>query len=621
MRVALFPVIGVKMKAKFGLSGALSLGLLLLPVFAHGAPLNLCSVSELWFSPTGKYVYYRDYREMRLIETDCLLKDAWRTCEAGIVPTQIQTATVFFSDNDSQITTTTARVMDGTSGSAHDWVETYSTQAIMGAGDTSKGYAAPSVSIHNGGDGTRSESFFDVSTGSGNSLNALDFVHHYRQIIGKADRWNTETSGVNSRNIYGAISGARYVYLHRDNQFDMYVTTNTLEHKFLARNGNTFYEHQNNIPFKFDKTSIYGQVAGSVITLEKGEVIPLTASGSRQQFINGDDPLWYYGYFDAYGVDMRGVGQTVESGVLRALRANAGRVITNLAINNATDASILSYQGAPVNFDAFYRDRTAFTHVLTVGTRTVTLGCQDDGLTRSVEKVGAENPIWVESYRLPDVKKTVLYIHGGPVEYQASADTAQINLFLRHGYNVDVINYGSTNYNLDTSTRMYRSGRKSLESDAANIEAYIADSYPKGADLTLYQESFGGVFYRYFSSSFIEKFGHVVLYAPRGSDNVARYPDVIKAYALKTYGPELYNDNLDKTYFDALKSCQLKSKTLLLAGDKDDAVNPDYDYRFCFADPRLTLVRHAGGHDGASKDNFDVIFNYLNTGPDAISTN
>lgn len=465
------------------------------------------------------------------------------------------------------------------------------------------------LTVFNGvGQATTADAYFTVDPTGFDQADEIEFIKHIRAISSSANSNSNKNIGINSRDIYGAISGEKYVYLFRDNEFKMYIADDmSRELRLISNNGNSFYSQKENLSFKFDGENFLSVISGSVVKFRSGKMEFVSKpGGSRSSLIHGRTPLEYTGYFSSDGLHFLRPNGATQDRIREDRKYFKNEYVTSITLNEQADAYVVSSYGS-LGYDGRYR------HRIYVKNRHADIFCGDKGMGYrfSITNSGGSEGVWVERYEVSESAPSVVYIHGGPVEYQEEMETTQIKFFLEMGLNVDVINYGGSNYNYTLSNKLKTRNELSISNDSKNIEKYVFTKYKNRSDSILYAESFGGLFYRHFRQSFFKKFNKVILYAPLGSGNFDNFSSVKMAFAKSTLGNRIFKNDYDRPFFENLTNCQLKSETLIIVGENDTNVSPLYDYRNCVGDKRLRLRMHAGDHDQNANENFDFIAKYI----------
>ena len=562
---------------------------------------RFCQSRALSFSPQGRYVYAMTYTGMVYAETDCLVSGRNDCPLTRANNPDAFTRGAYFSASDDEI-----YLKSGGLGSDR-WVNGDTTLRAFSTRETSLGDPRPFFQLKSDLLGhidveRRAGPFDDVSQALADPTNRL---------LNEAERRRSTLGGgrlgaINVRNMYGRVVDGRSVYLFRsDDDYSVGYRLDGGPERPLWVNGNPFSERRSNINFKFDGSDAIGLVSGSVIRISPTRALKdETATKSRAVLIDGDDSSVYYGYWSAEGLNAKGVNPELVRRIEQTLRDHASDHVSGLAVSNRTGSTVLSYGPfRAVNGQALTR------HDIARGDQRVQIDCGGERLARhEVRRVGGSEGLFVDRYIAGPERTTVLYLTGGPgghVNLESGFDN-DVATLLSNGFNVDVIQYGGSNYTFAQYNRLSAKGPASILHDTRLIEEYVAKTYDKEADIAVYGFSFGAYFYRHFSDEFLERLSGVVLASPAGTMTLPDYSEVSDAQLREPIGRLSANLNAllwgrdtlqgEASYFAALKRCPLRFPVTIVVGDKDTAVSPLRDYAICRDARQVRFLTHAYGH-------------------------
>ncbi len=566
------------------------------PLGPYGA---FCRSAKLEISPGGRYLIAREGSDaLSVVSPDCLLQRGMDCPVDKIVnDADFPRGRIYFGDGDRWVYMLAAGADSARRATGDNTIRKFATTAVLSA----RAPAVLTAALPTRGDVL---DYLDPRPALGTANDAATLAR-YRGVADRAAVHSTAFSA-NARNLYGLMVGEHSIYLFRsDVDYSIGYSLNGAPERRLWENGNPFTQRRANLDFRFDGRDAVVQASGSILRITPKGLVDLTPRRSRSVLVNGDDPTRYYGYGSAEGLALQGVPPALTAQLMASAESHADQHLLGLAFSEALGATVFSY--GPFRTED---GQAVVRHEIRRGERRVEINCGGEALARhEIRRVGDAKGVFIERYSREGVRKTVLYLSGGPglhenLEASASND---ISMLLDNGFNVDVIHYGGSDYTFAQFDRLYREGPASIEADARLIERYVRETYGARDHLSLYAASFGAYFYRRFNDAFLNRMDHVVLSGPAGTMSKPSYAELKLApgysQAVATLSAAVNRElwgpgtmEAEASYFRGLKRCPLRGPVTILIGVKDDVVRPLDDYRLCLDNPNLTIIRHDFGH-------------------------
>ena len=584
----------------FGLGIALALAVHAQAAIAQQTPYGpFCQSPMVEFSPAGHYLVARRGSEaVYVASTDCLLRRGMDCPVDKIVNNStFGRGQIYFSNDDQWVYMTGAGV---------DAREKRSTgDNVIGKFVTSAVLSANAPPVLTAAFPTQGDvlGYLDLRVELGTA--DMDMLLSKQALQINRAAAHLSRFSANSRNLYGLMAGKRSIYLVRsDVDYSVSYSLDGGPERPLWRNGNPFSQRRANLTFKFDGRDAIVQTSGSILRISRKGLVDMTSRRSRSVLINGDDPTRYYGYGSAEGLAASSVPAELAALLQASFARHRDQHMRGLAFNETIGATVFSY-------GSFRGDtgRALTRHEIRRGDRVVEITCGGETLAEhEVVRVGRDR-LFVDRYRRTGARPTLLYLTGGPgghINLETEIDN-DIAALLDNGFNVDVLQYGGTDYTFAQYNRLYRSGPAALDENAQLIEQYVANTYGPDDRLSLYAFSFGAYHIRRFNAAFLRRMDHVVLAAPAGTSRLPTYssPGLSADYLAgirrlsvavnrSLWGPGTME--AEARYFQNLKTCPLLVPVTMTIGQKDDTVRPLEDYRTCLNSPLLRLIHHPSGH-------------------------
>ncbi len=555
---------------------------------------EFCGSRSLSFSPDGRYIYASKDAQLIYAEVDCLLTGR-RDCQVAIAsnPDAFPRGT-YFGATDDEIYLVSAG-MDGQGrATGANAIRAFSTRT-QAVGDQRPYFPT----------GEDVLGFIEAGrTGGPFASNEEAAKDKNTGVLVDASRQRSQLSP-NARNLYGRVADDRSIYLVRsDRDYSVSYRLDGGPERPLWINGNPFSQRRANLEFKFDGPDAIALASGSVLRISAGR--PLrdeTALKSRAVLLSGEDDARYYGYWTAEGLVAKGVRPELVAAVNRLASQRRTEHISGVAVHNGIGAALISYgpyRGA--------NGRATTRHEIVQGARSATIECGGALIAeQEVRRIGGKNGIFVQRY-MSGTRPTVLYLGGGPGQH-LSLDNGfdnDIATLLDNGFNVDVVQYGGSDYTFALYDRLQADGPASLRRDAALIQAYAEQVYGHRGDVSLYAFSFGASFYRHFEPGFLARMRGIVLAAPSGTVAMPDFSSIqdpaqrAQIAALSaSVNARLWGRGTVKEagdYFAGLRTCPVASPTTIVVGERDDVVSPRRDYVSCEASSRVRFLSHPYGH-------------------------
>lgn len=555
---------------------------------------EFCSSRSLSFSPNGRYIFASSDAGLSYADIDCLL--------IGRSDCQVTTVTnpdafprgAYFGATDEEIFLVSAGVDGEGRATGSNTLRAFSTQHKTLSGQ--RPYFQTGQDVLGFIDAERTSGAFAASDEAAADLNS--------RILSEASRQRSLLSA-NARNIYGRVADGRSVYLVRsDRDFSVSYRLDGGPERPLWSNGNPFSQRRANLEFKFDGPDAIGLVSGSVVRISPEK--PLrdeTRSKSRAILLDGDNPAKDYGYWTAERLEAKDVRAELVAALNRSISKRIDSHILGLSVHNGAGAILVSY-GPFRSKDG----RATTRHDILQGARSVTLECDGDQIARQeVRRFGGQDGIFVQRY-IAGERPTVIYVGGGPGQHLSLDDGFgnDIATLLDEGFNVDVVQYGGSDYTFALYDRLQSDGPASLRKDAALIQAYVRKAYGSRGDISLYAFSFGASFYRYFDQKFLAQRRGIVLAAPSGTVETPDFAAVadpvlrakIVALSSQVNATLWGKGTIQETnrHFANLQACPIVVTTTIVVGEKDRNVSPRRDYASCEASSRVRFLSHPYGH-------------------------
>lgn len=575
------------------IAAALSPNAVVIEAIAGGAAAAFARQPNLTFSPDGNYLYFeQETGRVVLSEVSCLKKKGG-ACPAYVVQNlaAFPRNRTYFSGDDRFL------YMADVGVSAAGWADGTLTFREFDIGRVITGdRILPKRTF-----------VFGLSKDIKHDIDVVTDFSHMSQVAAQeqVDRsvplLNAATvedskSAANVSNVFGLLDGSRFVMLRRaDADYQVYCRTTASNERLLWPNGTAFQSRTSNLPVKFDGPHPLVQATGSILRLAGCKVDNLTADQPNARFIEGDDPIGYYGYFTSLGVSPAHIDRPFSTALSTAVGRLRGEHVTGVAINSRHQLSVISH--GPFRTVEATGSRLRFSHDLMINGRSIKLIAPGAPIARH-ELVSVDNGrIFVERYARPGNRKHVLYLYGGPGRFGnlELVDWPDMLAILDAGADLDIVHYGGSNYTFALKDHLFRDGTASIAADAAAIERYVSRTYPRDAFVAMRLNSFGGLFYRHFTPAFLASLKNVVLDQPAGSIKI---PDDVDPIARILNRMNMGKDvpTVNTQYYRDLQSCQVTTPVTIIVGRNDQKVDPEYDYRFCRTNPKVRWVNHDFDH-------------------------
>lgn len=593
------------MSAPNKLCFSLLANLLLCGGAAWAAPVSdLCRVPRLDVSPNGRYVYYlKEGGQVVIAAWDCVTRSASSEtdCPIMVVPSETADGTFFFAGNDTFL-----QEVSSTGPVSKIDIERLLTDPHYL--DT----PPPPLRIPEKNEPVAA--YFTLAP-SQKSKNVAAFVEGAQSGMKAAWRSHQDNPSLNARDIFGAIYGNRRVFLNRQNSMDVYIYSGHEPAQVFDTNGHAYDSPRENLSFKFDTTNAYVAVSGSILKIDaQNRPENITARMPRSNIIGGTTDLEYHGFYTQEKIYPANVTYALRQRMTASFEKVSGQYKTGMSVSSASGRYIVSTLQAAPTPGMRFNQRNLYAHSLWQNGVEAKIACLPKTLIYSERHVGktdvSNSGLWLQSYRISGAKKKMLYVPGGPFSYQEPTTSRALAFFLANGYDVDIVNYGGGQFTYEMATRLNAQGIRSVQSDARDLDAVVGTG---GYDALL-MESFGGSFYRFMSTDVLSKVPATILYEPAGSSvpgfnmNTDRSRNLMR----KVYGTELAW-TYDTAFYQRLTQCQIVGRTLLVMGKTDDHVNPAFDYRHCWSDTHLQVLRHDGGHSDNVNGNYEAVLSFLNS--------
>lgn len=579
---------------------------------AQGADFDtfLASHANLAMSPTGRYVYapetQGDTWSLQLADADCLAA-TMQTCpvRAATFSGPFPFGSYFFS-NDDQYLYFVGPGLTGHRASGTAVVQRVSLAALFAAPEAAAEEVHTSIetpqNLFSGLKLSSAAATSDIPT-------ALDAS---APVYADAARYFLRNASINSYNVFGFYEDGDYLYLSRDNAFNLFAHSRACDAGLISRDGQAIsLDHHAAFPtmnapvFKQTGATSYFSMSGSVFAMQSDcRMNNLTQNLPRVGLIDGEGEMQYVGYYSRTTVYPKNIPQGLTTAIHEAVRDNDIQFITGVAINVRTNSFLISYQSttgaegdeqAPVRYSQYvYRNGKASNHTCCNGDRPFRFA-----LTPLDGAAG-----WIQSYTVASVAPTVIFLHGGPGVHEEIAENTFVRILMQNGFNVDIVEDAGADYTFETVTRFGNHGYHAFDLSAAAIDHYLAERYPGKTDLYLYAQSFGAHDYIHFDTSLRQRFSRTVLDMPSGTIpmDLQRADPIVFAKFRRLVGDELADGEVDNAYFAGLTACPLQGDVAIFYSDTDPLVSPVADYRSCGGKANVTFVNNAYGHGLSATD-------------------
>jgi hypothetical protein len=553
-------------------------------------------IENLKISPAGRYIYFaedRDGAEINLIDTDCIIKIGINECPVKTI--EYDNGNLYFDykfyDNDQFI------IFSGNTNSDN---KNYKYQLYFEKINISE-------YIENNFINTKKyrNNIYSNSSAFARFQNLSQKHPIINQILIKSykvfdDNIKNQKS-LNYASIIGYISDNSYLIISRDNNFDMFFSSENISKKIFTKNGHimlpaSFAYGDSSYPqFRLDGKYSYLNVSGSILKIDKNlNYKNISHNQTKAKFINGMN-----GQYNGYYTIKKSYSENKNLNVIinKKIKDKNIENINYISVNN--NSFIIQYQNVFDESDKPYIFKDVKSYYFYLNGKEIHLNKNSKFNFKVNLHFDKLNKIWIKSYSLPQNKSNLLYVHGGPGTSISIDNSNMIKFLLFSGINVDVVEPAGSEYDVDTFNKINTYGYKAFEMDAKGIETFYKS---KKVKYTILLESFGGQLLPYFSDTFIEKSNGIILDIPLGTLDLGKVKSrdqVMYNRLSKILGKEVTENNLNNHIFANFKTCPLKVSTVIFFNKDDTQVNPAADYKSCTVSKNVLFIGDSIAHNSA----------------------